>query len=128
MFKIIPLLSDQCTPQLHCLPSGRAPDAACSFTGKKRANRRRGRVHEPRRGRGGGEKARVKGRYFQIVRRVIILKVIARAAEKPVFCNEINISGFDGSIENSGLVDAYHRDYSASYSWPLMQIKILIRG
>lgn len=47
MFKIIPLLSDQCTPQLHCLPSGRAPDAARSFTGKKRVNRRCGRMHEP---------------------------------------------------------------------------------
>lgn len=55
---------------------------------------------------------------------VIILKVIAA----PLKSNEINISGFDGSIENSGLVDAYHRDYSTPYAGPLMQIKILIRG
>lgn len=38
--------------------------------------------------------------------RLIILKVIA--AE---ICNEINISGFDGGGRNSGLADAYHRDY-----------------
>lgn len=58
---------------------------------------------------------------------VIIFKVIA-AQLKAVFCNEINISGFDGSIEDSGLVDAYQRDYSASYTGPLMHIMILIQG
>lgn len=67
------------------------------------------------------------GRYFQIGRGNYF-KGCCCAAEKQFFCNEINISGFDGSIENSGLVDAYHRDYSASYAGPLMQIKILIRG
>lgn len=75
-----------------------------------------------------GRERESEGRYFQNCEEGNYFKGYCRAAEKPVFCNEINISGFDGSIENSGLVDAYHRDYSASYSRPLMQIKILIRG
>lgn len=121
MFKIIPLLSDQCAPQLHCLPSGSAPDAACSFTGKKRVNRRRGREHEPAL-RGRAERDRhISNLWGNSRGLVIILKVIS-AAEKPVCSNEINIRAFDGSIENTGLSDAYHRDYSASYT--SMQIKI----
>lgn len=78
--------------------------------------------------RGRGETEGVRGDVSKNCEEGNYFKGYCGAAEKPVFCNEINISGFDGSIENSGLVDAYHRDYSAPHSWPLMQIKILIRG
>lgn len=124
MFKIIPLLSDQCTPQLHCLPSGRAPDTARSFTGKKRLNRRRGRVHEPPRG-GKKEDRQRGGRYLQIVKRVgNYFKGYFSAAENQFSVMRLISASLMGCIENRGLVDAYHRDYSAVYTGPLMQIKM----
>lgn len=79
---------------------------------------------------GRGEKERVRGEIFPNCEEGNYLKGYCRAAEKKKQFSVMRLisAAFDGSIENSGLVDAYHRDYSASYSWPLMQIKILIRG
>lgn len=79
MFKIIPLLSDHCTPQLHCLPSGRAPDAARSFTGKKRVKRRRGRTHESTER---GERQRETGEIFPNCKEGNYFKGYCCAAEK----------------------------------------------
>lgn len=70
MFKIIPLLSDQCAPQLHCLPSGGAPDAACSFTGgeKKPGEPSPWQSARTRRGREGGRERERKGEMFPKIR------------------------------------------------------------
>lgn len=55
-------------------------------------------------------------------------KGYCRAAENQFSVMRLISASLMGSIENRGLVDAYHWDYSASYTGSLMQIKISALG